>query len=428
MNTKILKKARIFIILSLTISSCILFGQRTLIIEGTSVIDNSTESWNGVNIPRSTPATFTYRNNFISTVNSSGYLLQAGDENQGITNNNLEGEMITGNKLIWNGTDMKSITHGIFTGYNINAVIKYNYLNKVPMSIIRKSNGMTNTSGGVAYNIVNNPLATAVVVKGINNVNIFNNTFYSTQTYSNGTTGTWRGLVDIYRNTDITPTGSSTGTKIFNNIFYTKNQILNINLYETADTGGFRSDYNLFYCESGAPLFKIGSTTYTFTQWQELGYDTHSIIMNPNFLDFTNFVPASPLKYGTNLGTTWQTGLATNTTWEVNKTPLTENQSGTWQVGAYVYKENSGSSTIPKKATIYPNPVHRSFNVLLPDSTAISSTLKLSDITGKTVFVYALRPGSNQVEIPGNINSGLYIARLQEENSIRLTQKLIIIN
>ncbi len=51
-------------------------------------------------------------------------MLQAGDEDPAPTNNNLDGEIITGNKFTWNGTDMTSVTHGVFTGYNINAILK----------------------------------------------------------------------------------------------------------------------------------------------------------------------------------------------------------------------------------------------------------------------------------------------------------------
>jgi hypothetical protein len=122
-------------------------------------------------------------------------MLQAGDEGIGNTNNNLDGEVITGNKFIWNGTDMTSITHGVFTGYNINAVIIFNYLDNVPMRIVRKSNGMTDISGAVAYNIIKNPNF-GVVVKGMNGIKIYNNTFYSSRT----TTETSRGLIDIYAN------------------------------------------------------------------------------------------------------------------------------------------------------------------------------------------------------------------------------------
>jgi hypothetical protein len=328
-------RASIILILYLTIDSCILIGHRILTIEGTVINNGSPGVWTGVNIPRNVPTQFCYRNNAITSVNSNGYILQAGDERPGIGMNNLDGEVITGNNIIWNGTDMTSITHGIFTGYNINAFIKYNYLRNVPMSIIRKSNGMSNTSGGVAYNIINDPPATGVVVKGMNNVNIFNNTFYSTRIAFNGTEGTWRGLVDIYMNTDISPNGSSTGTKIFNNIFYTKHQIPNINLYEDADLTGFQCDYNLYYCEDGAPAFKIKNVSYTFSQWQSMGYDTHSVIANPEFLDFSGFVPSKPLYYGKNLGAEWQSGLSANAVWGVTD-PATTNQNKEWQVGARV--------------------------------------------------------------------------------------------
>ena len=101
---------------------------------------------------------FIFRNNSITSVNASGYMLQAGDEGIGTTNNNLDGEIITGNTFIWNRTDITSITHGVFTGHNRDAIIEYNYLNKVPMGIIRKSaNNMSNGSGVVAYNIIISP-------------------------------------------------------------------------------------------------------------------------------------------------------------------------------------------------------------------------------------------------------------------------------
>jgi len=87
-------------ILLLTLFSSEIFGQSVLTIEGTLVNDSQTGSWGGVNISRNQPTTFTYRNNSITSVNSTGYMLQAGDDWYGNTNNNLEGELITGNKLI----------------------------------------------------------------------------------------------------------------------------------------------------------------------------------------------------------------------------------------------------------------------------------------------------------------------------------------
>jgi hypothetical protein len=328
---------QLVLLLFFILNSYSVFAQTILTLEGSTVNSTLSGAWDGVDIPRNQPTTFIYRNNSVTSVNSSGYMLLAGDENPTGSNNNLDGEVITGNKFIWNGTaDPAIITHGVFTGYNINALLEYNYVYRSPMGLLRKSNGMTNTAGGVAYNIVNNSIAVAAVAKGIRNVNFYNNTFYSSQVMYTGSAGTWRGVVDVYSNTDNGLNAPSTGTKIKNNIFYTKNQIYNIYIYDAACLPGFESDYNLFYCESGTPVFNYLGTPKTFAQWQALGYDLHSVVINPNFKDFTDFVPKARLDYGTDLGTSWQKGLAVNAVWGITD-PATSNQNGTWQVGARIY-------------------------------------------------------------------------------------------
>jgi len=329
---------KIFIIISLTINTSLLLAQINLTIEGTTVINTEPESWLGVKIERSVPTKFIYRNNSITSVNTFGYLLQAGDEGVNSQNNNLDGQIITGNKFTWEGTDMTSITHGVFTGYNKTAILTYNYLHKVPMGLLRKSNGMTDATGGVAYNIVISPNV-GIVVKGINGVRIYNNTLYSERT----SLQTWRPLVHIYENTDIVPAGSATGTKVYNNIFYTKYQIYNITI-DTACLQGFECDYNIYYCESGTPVFNIGGDSKTFVQWQALGYDKHSVVVNPNFINTTDLVPAARLDFGMNLGTEWETGLSVTAIWIVGVSPATTNQNGIWQVGARVYEKDSLNS------------------------------------------------------------------------------------
>jgi len=316
----------------------LLISQTILIKEGISINNYEIGTWYGDIIARNVTTLLTYRNNAITSINTVGYMLEAGDERIENTNNKLDGAIITGNKFTWNGTDMKSITHGIFTGYNINVLIKYNYLEKVPMGIIRKSNGMTNENGGIAYNIIRSPNV-GIVAKGMNKVNIYNNTFYSERTISE----TYRGLVEIYTNTDISPSAPSTGARIFNNIFYTKHQIININIDYKADLTNFESDYNLFFCEDGAPMFRYLGTEITFSEWQNLGYDTHSQILNPNFASFSTLVPSIRLDYGTNLGTEWQTGLSTSAQWILGTSPTTANQNGIWQVGARIYQKISVS-------------------------------------------------------------------------------------
>jgi hypothetical protein len=147
----------------------------------------------------------------------------------------------------------------------------------------------------------------------------------------------------ISPNGDYTPSLGSTNTKIYNNIFYATSSVVMIKIYNNSRTG-FVSDYNIFYCSSGAPIFQIaandGSTTsYNFAQWQALGYDTHSRIdINPNFIDTTNFVPTARLNYGTSsVGSEFQTGLSTSAVWTVGVSPATQDQNGLWQVGARIY-------------------------------------------------------------------------------------------
>ncbi len=317
----------------LLLATTVLGAQTALTIEGQTYTD-SDESWTGVVIPRSNPTTLIFRNNSIKSVNTSGYMLQAGDDVASTTNNNLDGEVITGNKFTWNGTDMSCITHGLFTGNNVNALIKYNYLAYVPMGIIRKSSSnMSDSQGGIAYNIVKGG-AVAINIKGISNIHVYNNTLYADRTPSQ----TWRGLVYVYTNTDVTPNSVSHNTKIFNNIFYTKYQTTCIQVGDAESLTGFESDYNIFYCETGEPLFSYCGTKKTFSEWQALGYDTHSKVINPNFKDFINFVPAERLNYGINLGTAWNDGLSVNAKWGTTS-PETALQNGQWQVGAVIYKE-----------------------------------------------------------------------------------------
>jgi hypothetical protein len=307
-------------------------------------LQSANNDYNGVIADRSSQYQFNFLHNYITSNvlsggGGAGYMLQFGTEGPtpGYTWN-LNNMVISGNYLNWTGgyQTPQIQPHGIFAAYNINDIITYNYIYQVPMAIIQKSDGTNNndnsanrnSKGAIAYNIIYNPMWDAINIKGMSNTNIFNNTFYSSVVPA-------VGIIDIYDNTGTNGVGF--GTHIFNNIFYsTSTSVFNIHL-ETSDClTGFQSDYNLFYCGSGTPMFKIGSTSYTFSQWQALGYDTHSVVANPNFNNFTDFVPSAPLNYGTNLGAIWQTGLAANAIWSTSAMPATANQGSTWQVGARV--------------------------------------------------------------------------------------------
>jgi hypothetical protein len=323
--------------LAFLLLSSFISAQTVLTIQGQSYSNSNSTVWDGVNIPRSTKTTLTFKNNSITSQNGNGYMLQAGDESTGSTNNNLDGEVVSGNEFIWEGADVRSnICHGIFVGFNINAVIKHNYIYRAATSIVVKSDGMTNIGGGISYNIFDSPTIMAISVKGIKGTKIYNNTFYSDQEYGEG--GTYEGIISVFPNDNY---GShSSGTKIKNNIFYTVNKIANIRIETSEDAVGFESDYNIFWSESGTPMFDYLGSWKTFSQWQALGYDLHSVVIDPQ-LD-SDFVPNNRLEYGTNLGSSFQTGLSVSAGWNVGSAPSTTNQSGVWQVGARIYGGTTG--------------------------------------------------------------------------------------
>lgn len=410
----------LFLIFSVSV-----FSQTTLIIEGQNIVDTETGVSNGYNIPRTQSTALTFRNNSLTSVNSVGYLLQAGDETPGLNNNKLDGAVITGNQFTWNGTDETSMTHALFTGYNLDVVIKYNYLLNTPNGIQRKSNGMTDKAGVVAYNIIKNPKV-GIVVKGMNGVRIYNNTLYTDKT----TSETGRGLVDVHSNLDAELNAPSTGIKIYNNIFYTKNNTLCINVMDQESLAGLESDYNVFFCESGSPVFSAGGSTKTFAEWQALGYDIHSVVIDPGFNNFTDFVPGQRLDYGADLGDDFAEGLATDAVWGVEN-PALARQNGTWQVGARVYSATTIDSVdLPQGATrIYPNPAYGYFHVLLTDENSAYSYLKVFDSGGREVISEHLGFARiNTITLPDYLAPGLYTVRLEAAGLAPLVKKIIFLD
>ena len=411
------------IVLLLIINSYLITAQVVLVTEGTVVNNTVTGTWNGVDIARDVKTTFTYRNNSIKSVNTGGYMLQAGDESPGATNNNLDGEVITGNSFNWAGVNSSSvITHGLFAGYNINSIVKYNYLNNVPYGIIFKSGtdagvNMTFTSGGCAYNICRNGKF-AGRVKGINGVRFYNNTFYS------GDGGGWYLLL-ISGNMDRAISSPSTGTKIYNNIFYSTIQIPMIKI-ESGCLSNFECDYNVYWCSAGEPSFAIDGVTTTWAQWRARGYDAHSVIANPNFINTVDFVPATRMDYGTNLGAEWQTGLSTTAVWIVGTAPATADQNGTWQVGARINSIPGGC--IPPAAPV-------SGLITQPTCTLPTGSIELKGLPATGTWTIKMMPGevsttgSGEVSIISGLTAGTYTFTVTDVSGCTsLSSSNIIIN
>jgi hypothetical protein len=313
-----------------------------IIYEDSAYVNTSTW-WNGVDIRPASPASVIFRNNSITSVNSDGYMLRAGSDlpSEGYVNY-LDGAVISGNKLDWNGTPGSDNVHGIMLGYSINYDVKHNYIDLPYHGLVFEgTEGMTYTSGGVSYNIIKKGGGDAIVLNGQNGVNVFNNTFYSSQ-------AKWSpSLIKVSLLTQVSPTATSNNIKIKNNVFYTKNHHAVISFADTV-LSTLECDYNVYWAEDNdhTPAFynETTSTYLTWAQWQALGFDAHSVVVNPNFIDTVNFVPATRLDYGTNLGTSYDDGLSTTASWVVGTAPATVTQDSTWQVGARIYASASAGS------------------------------------------------------------------------------------
>ena len=406
----------------MTMSSFASIAQLLHSVEGTVVNNQETGLWWGVNIPRDVPTRLIYRNNSISSVNSEGYLLQAGDENPSERDNNLDRQEIIGNKFTWKGSnDPSIITHGLLTGYNINSIIKYNNLENVPYGIIFKSGNdlgqnMTFTSGGCAYNICKNGKF-SVRMKGINGVKVYNNTFYSGD-------GSGRYLLLITSNQDRTVPAPSTGSKIFNNIFYATMQIPMISI-ETSCLPNFESDYNVFWCTVGEPTFAIDEKQLTWQQWKALGYDTHSKIVNPNFYNTTEFVPRARLDYGLDLGTEWQSGLSTTATWTPGVSPEMANQNGKWQVGARISQVTTGPNPIDSSSLkVYPNPSDGIFHIQIEPIPSEGVVVEIRNLLGQKLVEKKIFDSISEWNV--TLYSGsVFFVSLSSKN-IRATKKIIL--
>ncbi|TLX75681.1 T9SS type A sorting domain-containing protein [Labilibacter sediminis] len=337
-----------FSLLLFHLSCC---GQEVLLIDGIETDYH--------NVPRKSRTLLTIQNSRFVSDAGSGYILEAGDDSYVVSRcNNLDGAKIIGNKFIWTGYDQypKSTLHGLMVGYNINYTIKHNYFDRLRYTSVFKAgieDEMAWTSGAHSYNIHKD--TKALTIKGIDGVRIYNNTFYSS-----GYSPLYH--ISLEENTGGEPDHPATNIIIKNNIFYQKDNFPAIRLRQSSCLEGLQCDYNVYYCENtfnNEPTFSIGGKSYNWNEWRELGFDTHSVVINPMFKDTENFVPSERLDYGVDLGEEHNTGLSTTATWEVGKYPATTVQGENWQVGAVLYKTNTAVNdveSISRYVEVVPNP------------------------------------------------------------------------
>ncbi len=331
-----MKKIKTILILISGLTTIISSAQTPVVMTDSAYVYSTTGHSNLVIVDDDVPILLTFSRNTITCQNSSGLILFAGRDLPDEDVNNVDNAIISGNWIDWNGTIGSA--HGIMAGYNINFDIRHNKIDKAPYGIvIEGTQGMTYTKGGVSYNIFTGSQYYGVTNEGQSNLPIYNNTFY------NGYSNISGYVLHIGYNNEVTPTAYTHNAKIKNNIFYSRKDPDFI-FVDSEAALTLECDYNLYYVEDGdhKPRFYIGGRgELTFEQWQALGFDIHSIVIDPDFIDTINFVPSKPLFYGTDLGEEFDAGLDPSYKFVAKQYPATTRQGVSWQVGAITYKSET---------------------------------------------------------------------------------------
>ena len=80
-----------------------------------------------------------------------------------------------------------------------------------------------------------------------------------------------------------------------------------------------------------------------------------------------------------------------------------------------------------KNISIYPNPAKSFINISIGKPLLDLSYIRIIDVSGKVVFEDTFIEGIKNVQLPYNLNSGLYLVEFRSGNAILGTQKLIIL-
>ena len=86
----------------------------------------------------------------------------------------------------------------------------------------------------------------------------------------------------------------------------------------------------------------------------------------------------------------------------------------------------TAGSTDPMKTIIYPNPANNYFTVSIEEPTMEPDLILIINASGKVVFEEPFNTFIKKIQIPDNLNSGIYIVELRSGSIILDTRKLII--
>jgi len=272
-------------------------------------------------------------NNIFQTKSVADYTLIIGSDGSSVHAADFDGAIVTGNALY--GADYYDSTadsenHGLFMAHIINANVSNNYCNGSGMGIALKEDGRGYTSGGLFNNIIINCAYTGILLKGVQDVPVYNNTIiYTNQTLSSSG-------INIRKND---ASGDADGSLIKNNVIYSTAPTANFSSItlgeEEFDEGDYAIDYNDTFSTQGTGFRSAADgTTYTdIASWRtKLTDAANSINSDPKFNDNYSIKSNSPCKgTGATLAATYDDQLANDYSFP---DPDLVQQTAPWNMGA----------------------------------------------------------------------------------------------
>jgi len=367
---------------------------------------------------------------------------------------------------------------GIFTGFTDDLTVENNtcsfsadehgiYVsNSSDRPIIRNNHSFNNSGCGIHMNgdisqggdgIISNAVVegnilhdngygggSAINMDGVQDSKIFNNLIYN-----NHATGIAMYQIDggdasknnkVYNNTVIQPSDGrwciisvdgSTGNTVYNNILINHHSFRGSISLDAASMTGFVSDYNILVNRLSDD---DGNSNMTLTQWQSLGYDTHSMIANPEEQIFTDYSSnnfhllqnAQAVDAGTNL-------VLLTVFEDIDNVPRPQ---GTGiDIGCYEYSNvtsirNESDPESFKLFQNYPNPFNPTTRIEFQLANSGFVSLKIFNVLGNEVALLLNEEktaGKYEVSFNGDgFPSGVYIYQLIAENYIQSRKMLLL--
>jgi len=360
---------------------------------------------------------------------------------------------------------------GIFTGFTNDILIENNscsfsedehgiYVsNSSDRPIIRNNHSFNNNGCGIHMNgdisqggngIISNAIVegnilhdngygggSAINMDGVQNSEIFNNLVYN-----NHATGIAMYQIDggdasknnkVYNNTVIQPSDGrwcviavdgSTGNTLYNNILINHHSFRGSISVDAASMTGFVSDYNVLVNRLSDD---DGNSNMTLSQWQSMGYDTHSMIADPEeqiFVDHSNnnfhlLQNAQAVNVGTNL--------VLPTVFE-DLENISRPQGSGFDIGCYEFNGTTEvvEESIPQTFQLfqnYPNPFNPATKIEFQLANSGFVSLKVYNVLGneiKTLINREMSAGNYEVTFDGSgFSSGIYFVRLQQDSFIQ---------